>query len=342
MDKYDKLFYLRKDRQNRLIPMVSAVDDDGKFHAWLVKGNDIIDWPVIDLREGEYFAKVAASDKDIYFDFLNFLYQRNTCSAVFPMVGYITNDMRNLAASLRKIELFYEISHKENVTRLIVSELEYILTVCRSLYDHFQFIVKHIWAGVKLMDSSIKRNSLSDSFSAMVLKGNQIRTVEEIAKTYGLTASLAKFYSDETAFFERLRSFRDDIVHRGLTPGYIYVTERGFSVEKEDKFFSSFNVWTPKCFYKNDRLASLKPVIAHIIQETLSTMGRFALTLQQQIKYPEDIAPGYHIFMRGEYLHKLAELDSYIKDDVWYSDSVEGAVVQEKTLIRSADCGFRE
>jgi hypothetical protein len=329
VSSYDKLFHLRKDRQGRLIPLVATLDDNGKFHAWLPKGDDIIDIKVIDLVEGQYFAKKAGANDDIYFGFLNFLYQRNTVKSLFPFVEYITSDMRNLATSLRKLEIFHEIHHKEDSGRLVISELEYIITVCRSMYDHFQFIAKKIWDGIKLIDPATQKNSLSDSFSAMVLQGERLRTPNEISMKYSLTPQLSKFYSDGGIFFEKLRSFRDDIVHYGHTPGYIYVTEKGFSVNANHKLFSSFNIWTPGCYYPNDKLASLKPVIAYIIRETLGTMGRFVNVLEQQIKFPDDIAPGYLLFMRGRYLYKLAELDSYINNNVWYSD------ISEKTESRA-------
>lgn len=320
LEKYYKLFHL-KIGKNRPVPLLPALDDNGKFHAWLPRGNEIIDMKVIDLGEGKYFAKKAERGDDIFFDFFHFLYQRCTLTKVFSLLDYIENDMRNLAASLRKFEIFHESQNEEDAHWLATSELEYVLVVCRGMYDHFQFIAKIIWDSVQLNDAAIRKNSLRDTFSKMVLQGEQIMAADDLVLKYGLTEGLARFYSDEAVFFEKLRRLRDDIVHNGGTPSYIYVTEKGFAVDRGNKSFSLFEeVWTPECFSPNDKLASLKPVVAYIISETLGTMGRFANIIGEQIKFSDEIAPGYLLFLRGKYLHKLAELNSYMKDNVWYPE----------------------
>lgn len=323
MDQYDKLFYLRKDRKNRLIPVVSALDDEGVFHAWVPQGEELLDVKVIDLVDGQYFAKAAGSDKDIYFSFLDFLYQRNIVKDIFPFLDYITNDTRNLATSLRKLEIYFTLQDKEkDICRFVVSELEYILGVCRSMYDHFQFIAQKLWDNIQLIDQDVQKKALKKSFSKMVLKGDQIRSSEELAGYYGLPPNLAKFYFEEAAFFKVLRQIRDDIVHRGLTPKHIYITERGFAINIDHRAFAAFGVWANKDCYVNDNLASLKPVIAYIIKKTFDVMGRFTDILSKTIQFPDEIAPGYHLYMRGENLIKLTRLGEYIEKDVWYSNKV--------------------
>ena len=47
-------------------------------------------------------------------------------------------------------------------------------------------------------------------------------------------------------------------------------------------------------------------------------MNRFVDMLSKEIILPEEMAPGYRLFLRGKHLHKLNELQESIEHDVWY------------------------
>lgn len=309
MDKFDKLFHLRKDRKNRLIPLVSVLDDDGDFHVWINRGNEISSMKSNSLIKGAYFSKKADEEGDVCFNFLNFFYQRNVIKSIFPFLDYITNDMHNLATSLWKLEIFHEVSSKENDTsRCASSELEYILIVCRSIYDYVQFIAQTAWDNIELVNKNMHKKSLRGSFAKMVLRGDELISCEEIQAKYGITLELAKFYSEEGVFFKKLKNLRDDIVHRGLTADYIFDTEEGFAVSTYSKMFSSFDIWAEAKCCSNENLTLLSPIISHIIQKTLEMVSYFTDALACKIMFPDDIAPGYRLFIRDKNMYRLIEL----------------------------------
>lgn len=147
-------------------------------------------------------------------------------------------------------------------------------------------------------------------------------TANDLQNKYGLSPRWARFYSQEADFFLNLRKLRNDIEHGGLTPEVIFATHKGFAVEAESKIFLAFGkgIWKEETFLPN-KLAPLKPVLAHIIGSTLRSMHNFAEAITQEIGFAEELAPGYRVFMRGHYINRLAKLNDYMQTDVWYPET---------------------
>lgn len=321
MSKFDKLFHIRKDIKKRIIPLCPVLDAEGKWHVWIERGDDFQEVKIIKPVESDYFGQKVDSENDVYFEFMNFMYQRATREDVYPALEAITSDMHNLAACFHKIELFHTLKYEKgiDVNRFIVTEIEYVFSVCRSLFDLFQLVAKKYWGGIKLFDPKIKKRDLKDSFAEMVLKGKEVRTAEELQYRFGLPVVLANFYVQEANFFKKIRDYRDNIYHRGLTPHIIFHTPKGFAVQASYEPFACFNVWKKETFLPNN-LAPIKPIIAFAVGKTFDAMNQYVNTLSRIIKFPEEIAPGYFLFMRGHHIHKLAELEDYIENNPWYPE----------------------
>lgn len=321
MSKFDKLFYLRKDINNRIVPVLSALDVEGKWHVWLDQGNDFLEIKPIKPVESLYFAQKIDSEKDVFFEFLNYLYQRGTREDTYPILKDITNDMYNLSACLQKLELFHRLEKEQemDVRRFVTTEIEYVFGVCRSLFDLFQLVAKKYWDGIVLFNTNHRKRELKDSFGDMVLKGGVARSSKELQDKFGLPSQWADFYVREADFFKKIRKYRDDIHHRGLTTDMIFHTPKGFAIQATYESFAGFNVWKSETFFPNN-LAPIKPIIAFVIKETFSAMNRYIQMLAKIIKFPEEIAPGYFLFMRGYHIHKLVELEYCIENNPWYPE----------------------
>jgi hypothetical protein len=127
------------------------------------------------------------------------------------------------------------------------------------------------------------------------------------------------------------------VVHRRITPfreelysgnvlldiDMLYSTDKGFAVKPEYEPFASFGVWKEEtfqtAFLERIKVAPIKPIVAFAIKETLGAMDRFVEMLSIRRSLPEEIAPGYHLFLRGRQIHQLNELEYAIEDDVWYA-----------------------
>jgi hypothetical protein len=269
--------------------------------------------------EADYFAREPEKDTDIYLDFLNFMTQRACWADAMMFIDGIRNDIHNLGASLGKLDLFHRSStdSRVEVRRFASTEIEYIFGVCRGLFDLLQEVIATLWKRIELFDKSIKKRQLPKSFSDMILQNDRLRTVEAIQSRYKVPNELASFYCRHGSFFKMLRKYRDDVVHNGKDFSSIFVTEKGFAVSANFEPFASFGVWNEEHMLPN-RLASLRPVVAHVINETLSTCEDFTHTIQGIIRFPPEIVPGFRIFLRGYYNHQLLAIKNVLSNCEWW------------------------
>ena len=151
----------------------------------------------------------------------------------------------------------------------------------------------------------------------MIINNNSLMEVEAIQKQFRIPKALAEFYSRQAPFFQMLRNYRDNIAHRGHEFKFIYVTEKGFAVDKDQQPFASFNVWNEEHMLPNG-LSSLRPAIAYVIIKTLTACEDFSNTIQQIILFPPDIAPGFKLFLRGYYNKELLYMNEILENCMWW------------------------
>lgn len=323
-DPIEPFFHLRKDAG--LIISIPVRDEQGRFHIWFREGEGWRRMQPFDLAESDYFSKAPAKDADLSFSFVHFMLQHCRNLRALKVYEGVRNDMHNLGACFRKLELYHEEGRRgaADTRRFVVTEIEYMVGVCRSLFDLHQRIAKELWDSVTILDPAAKarKRCLPASFADVALSGDAARSAEELSARYGLGSQWAAFYPAEADFFRKLRKFRNDIEHGGLTPEIIFTTSKGFAVNETSTPFAQFGVWREETFLPN-RLAPVKPVLAFIVGQTFASMGRFVQALAQEIRFEAEIAPGYRVFMRGHYLDRLARLNEYIQSDPWYPELAE-------------------
>lgn len=272
--------------------------------------------------EANYFAREREKDTDIYMDFLNFIAQCACWPETIKFINSIEDDIHNLGASLGKLELFYHSSKtnpKSDFTRFVSTEIEYIFGVCRSLFDLLQEIIATLWHRIELDDKSIKKRHLPESFREMVLRNEQLMKSSEIQEKFRVPTELAAFYHRNGPFFKILRQYRDNVMHRSADFKFIYVTEKGFAVNANVEPFALFGVWNEEHMLPN-RLASLRPAIAHVITETFRACEDFSQTIQHTIHFPPDIVPGFKLFLRGYHNQQLLAMQDILKNCSWWNE----------------------
>lgn len=292
--------------------------EEGEWQIWLPSPNGLI--PIKgEPAEADYFARTREKDMDIYLDFLNFMTQRACWAETMRFVDGIRDDIHNLGASLGKLDLFHRSFGDKSldVKRFVSTEVEYIFGVCRSLFDLLQEVIATLWQNrIELFDKSIKKKQLKKSFRGMVLKDNKLRTMEEIRTQFHVPAELASFYHRHGPFFQVLRQYRNKVVHSGndFKP---FVTEKGFAVSADFEPFASFDVWNEEHMLPN-RLASLRPIVAHVITETFRACEDFTQTIQKIIRFPSEIAPDFKLFIRGFHNHQLLAMKDVLANCSWW------------------------
>ena len=252
--------------------------------------------------EGVYFADEPENKDDVYMEFMDFLAQKSFWPHLRKPIRGIQDDIFNIFACLRKFEILFEASkiEKHATSRMVLTELEYLFGVCRSIYDLLQEIIAGIWNNnIKFLDNRQSINKLPTcSFRKVVLFDNEIRTTKQIQKKHHLPQPMAEFYSRRAPFFLMLKKYRDNITHRGSSLESVYVTEKGFAVPDNTKPYCDFNVWNDGHKLPNN-LASLRPVIGYMVNETFEACEDFAATIQKIIRFPSEISPGLHLYMKS-------------------------------------------
>jgi hypothetical protein len=259
------------------------------------------------------------------------MWQRASWPNVCPTISAIIDDMHHLSTAAAKIDHYF--AHRRvighGVTDFVATELEYVFTLCRSVFDLLQVATGKLWDRIQLVGPSAPRhkNRLPESFADVIFAGGSPRDVNAIIAKYGVTPGLAAAYHDAGAFFEPVRAFRDDVVHRGHGIQTIFDTDKGFCVDSTKKPFDKFPIWKDSHQYGANNLVSLRPLLAHLVFGTIGACGAFTTALGGEIKFPPPIAPNHRIFLRGYHTAAFHHLDNVLRggDPWWDSTAASGS-----------------
>ena len=273
--------------------------DDGTWRTWIQAGDQLVEikaWPA----ETFYFSVEPERPTDICFHFLDFIAQRASFNELQKPILGLRDDIFNLSTSLAKISHLYttrDLAGK-GVSRMVVTEVEYLFSICRSIFDLLQEIASALWQTIQLNDSSVKKKALKKSFSDMVRFENRVSTEQELMDRFGLPQPLAAYYVRHAEFFMSLREFRDNVIHRGSQVQPIFLSEAGFLIQHSLKPFSNMAIWRIEEKQPNN-LVPLFPALSIVVYKTLLACEDFSSTIEEVIQFPSKIAPNMRLFMRG-------------------------------------------
>lgn len=298
---------------------------DGEWHAWIGLGGRLVTvkmWPA----EACYFAAEPESPDDICFGILDFIGQRCLIPPVMKPFNALLQDFFNLGACIRKFDLLFEQRAfiGTGTSRLVVTELEYLFAICRSIFDLLQEAITAQWDSVTLVDHAIKKKQLPSTFSKVAIKTvdgriEMPRSEAELIEKYSIPAVLATFYVRRAPFFQVLRDFRDQYIHEGKTPEWILDTERGFAVRHDCEPYAGFGVWTETHMLPN-KLCSLRPAVGHLVRETLHACEDYAATVQSIIQFPPPMVPNMRLFLRSYFNRALLDCLESVDSCRWWAE----------------------
>jgi len=314
------------DRTVKLMPLWDGRD----WHMWFDTTVGLIEGKIVDTAESDYVAKSAAKPSDLFIPFVHMMWQQASWGEICPLIVAISEDFHNMGSSVAKLKHFHEFRKQignRGAHRFALTELEYLVTLCRTTFDLLQEMIASIWkTRVQLLNEAAetfrRAHSLPRTFSRMVLhEKERPRSAAEIAAEFGLPAPLAEQYGRIAPFFSELRRIRDKIVHGGSGFGMIFDTERGFCVDPEMPPFNTFENWRPEHYY-NDKIASVLPWVADTILKTIDACNSLVSAFGSVVKLPPPIAPGYIVFVRGYHNEAFAELLSiHSGGSAWWDNS---------------------
>jgi len=320
IEELKKITFLKVENlQGRSIPLFPCYLENGGWEFWVPTNDGLQKMRCGKMVEGKYFAKEPVHEEDIYLSFFDFMCKRSYWQLIVPYIEGIYVDIQNLSACLAKVDLFYKEWKKTHfdARRFIITEIEYLFFVCRSLFDLLQECNSKMWKRFKFYDSNYGKKTLPSSFRAMILENNRLRTKEQIIQRYAIPDVMAEFYVQQSRFFIWLRKYRDYISHSGKSFESIFLTEKGFAISADIKPFSSMPIWSDLNTEPN-KLGSIKSLMAYLIDSTFKAIEKFTSVMSQMIIFPSDVAPDYHVFICGPHISNLKGLESRIQDKAWY------------------------
>jgi hypothetical protein len=307
---YVKVEHLVDGRTVNVMPLW----DGNNWRMWVPTPEGFIEGKMADTTDGDYVGVGAARENDLYIPFIELMWQRASWPDVCPLITSIADDFHNMGTSLAKLRLFFDCSSKLqplSAGQFAATELEYMVILARTVFDSLQEIVRTIWKTVKLTDPTLEERHrraaiLPKSFADVLFRDNKLQSAVEIEERFVLPAPLAQQYATVAPFFLELRKARDRVVHGGSTVGFVFKTERGFCINPKLAPFSSFDGWRPEHYY-NENIASILPWVGHIVIRTVDACNAIMNTFASIILLPPEIAPGYHIYVRGPHTDAIVE-----------------------------------
>lgn len=312
--------FLRKDElHNRFIPTLLFYADKN-WRAWFQiespDGQKCVEVQAFP-AEAFYFGDGPERPTDLASAFLTIIGQFANFTDLGKFYSAMHDDILNLSASIAKFEMI-EKSRKtqEGSARLAATEVEYILSVCRSMFDLFQELFAKIWDKTRLV-ADAKKGELKKAFSQMALIGGSVRSAEELTAAYGLPPAIAACYARNAPVFVRIRDFRDGLIHRGGHIQSIFAGESGFTIQKKFGPFANLRIWDDAEEEPN-ALVPLKPAISMIVHATLAAFEEFAYAIRANIRLMPPMVPDMNLYVRGYFndalLATLRDADRRISD----------------------------
>lgn len=290
---------------------------NSEWHCWIA-GNCQLHKMIMQPVEADYFGDRPERATDRCYRFLNLVAQRASYPEMFRASRGIWNDIQNLAASLAKLNLFYESSKLGQQTwRFAATEVEYIVAVCRSIFDLLQEMIGSLWERIELKDKSVRKKPLPASFRAVMYQSKALLSAPEITKKYGLPPAFAEWYLSQEKFFMALRDVRDRIAHRGdEAMEIVFSTERGHAIRRNEPIWGELYDW-PLAVELPNQLVPLRPLLHSVIARVIKVTDSFADVLEGTIGLAQELYPGLRLFSRGYHDSELAQMEDVLKHSWW-------------------------
>lgn len=297
------------------------------WRTWLPVG-DTLQRIQAEPRVACYWGDRPAQATDQNWRLLDVLAQCVLTARTTPQFFGLWNDYLNLAASMAKLGLFYE-THRNNidVRRFVQTEIEYIVVVCRSIFDLLQEIVVGLFSQISVGEGRRARR-LRSSFDQMVSRAEEPRSAQEIAASTNLPLAIAEWYVMQEPFFTRLRRIRNRLAHGGNNAvDFLFCTDRGFGLTRTDDNWNGFFNW-PTDSEIGNRVVPLRPMLASVIQNTINACESFASVMQANVGLPAPLIPGLRFYSRGQDDVEFARMQDVIDRSLWCDQIYPAPAVQ--------------
>lgn len=265
---------------------------------------------------GGYLSReVADPVRDVEFPLATLLTQHLSFPKIIGRLSGIENDFHQCAAIMEKYHLIWSQLPQSSVRSglLIASELEYLFLVTRSLYDLVHNVVCEVASLLVVLDGTNRRaaRQMPDSFRAVAMNGDELRSGDEIRAKYGLPAAIANWYVHEAPAFKELRRIRDGIAHHGRTVPTIFELPEGFALDVTSGVWEEFAIWPPN-LRVGEKFGSVRALFAAAIGNAFDATTRLVTAIRSSVQLPASVGQDVHSFLRSPFGTRLVELPTIL------------------------------
>ncbi|MET4370795.1 hypothetical protein ABIA99_003489 [Bradyrhizobium sp. LB12.1] len=303
--------YIDRDQMDarRFLPTLMFFDETWRVWAEIEPRGKFIEFAQAWPAEAVYFGRQPERQTDFYSVFLNVFSQRANLLPLGRTFSGILDDIHNLATSFAKLDLIFESGRDQpaGTNRMAATEVEYVLLVCRSIFDLLQETIAKYWEQVKPFGENVQKKALKQSFSDMALLDNRPKSEQELMERFLVPQQLAACYVRHAPVFLKIRTARDRLVHGGNPVDTVFRGDKEFIIQKRLGPFGELDIWREGELEKND-LAPLRPVLGMIAYSTLAACEDFANVLASIIQLLPPTVPKMNLYVRGHFDEMFAKV----------------------------------
>ena len=305
--------------------------DGQKFRQWFFDGSQMVEAQMPGWIEGMYFAEAKANPTDAYILFVDALVRFASAPGTSHWYAGIVDDVRNICAALWRSQfLANEVPTQHVLMDLVACEYEFILGLCRSLFDCLQEAISTLWSHVMLTDprEQARKRALPKSFAAMCLHGEEPLEPDALVTKYAIPIELATAYHQAAVPFAALRRERDDITHRGHRAPTVFLSPHGPGIDVSPTVHIVH--WEPEELLPNN-IGSFCSFLAKIVYLTLDLCDKVTLAYFAKIAIPEPmVRTPFKIFYRSPVSAVLNQIDVVRNGAAWptFDLAVTGTSIQ--------------
>ncbi len=305
-------------RSVALLPFLDR--NDNSWKQFVPQGTKLT-WIFAKPVESSYFSEtINDPERDMYLKVADIITRRFSYQSTMDIRFQITTKVIFSAVMLEKYFLSlirYRNIKDPLIADLVMTDLEYLFTNARAIYDLIQRLFSDLWQ----RETGIP---MKNSFAKVCQKSR-----EDLASKYKLPETMIEYYLLSKDFMIKIRSIRDAILHYSADSAndperFAFCDEDGFALIKSSLLRNpglSFDIW-PDGKVKPNGLVSVLALIAYVNKMVVENTDNFSDALIRTIDPPPAITESHKLFLRSPYVHHLLKADEYLKEQ-WVKDDLE-------------------
>jgi hypothetical protein len=290
--------------------------DKGEWDMYFeARPGDFIRIEMIEYHSGIFYSHRQVVNSDFEMPLVGLVAQHLSFKGIPRLLFSLIDDFNMLCACLKKIAIFSSLED-DCSSSLIRSELDYLFSLVRAMYDILQTLVGKITRLLVPQDGGSCISQMPDSFAKIVLDGDTIRSPEELMRKYSLPLPLARFYHSRATIFRQVRSTRVAIEHHGKNIPDVFATENGPGIRTSGlPLWEEMAVWSMHDIQPNG-IGSVQSLAAFLTDSCLDTCASLESALREVIDrnlLPPPIVADAKTFYRNPLAAELIGLEEMVR-----------------------------